>query len=111
MSVIPRNYGQGPGYFILNLYLAKTFSLSSLPDLWNGKPNGHQSGQSGDSSFKITLSAQVLNLLNRTNHGSPIGNLTSPLFGSSVWNVGDYGFGGGTPAGNRRIEFQIRFIF
>ena len=111
MSVIPRNYGQGPGYFILNLYLAKTFSLRSLPELWNGKPNVVRSGQSGDSSFKITLSAQVLNLLNRTNLGSPIGNLTSPLFGSSVWNVGDYGFGGGTPAGNRRIEFQIRFMF
>jgi len=110
---IPRNYGQGPGYFALNLFLSKTFGLRSFRDLTNGTASapGSQSRDAGDSPYKITVSVQALNLLNRANLGLPVGNLTSPLFGSSTWNAGDYGFGGGSPAGNRRIEFQIRFSF
>lgn len=98
---IPRNYGQGPGYFALNLFLSKTFGLPGL----------HDRQMTSDSPYKITISFQVMNLLNRVNLASPVGNLTSPLFGTSTWNAGDYGFGGGSPSGNRRIEFQIRFNF
>ena len=61
--------------------------------------------------YKVILSVQMQNLFNHTNLGTPIGNLSSPIFGQSNWNAGDYGFGGGNPAGNRRIEAQIRFSF
>src|SRR4030095_7978783 len=104
---IPRNYGQGPGYFTVNVYLSKTFGLR----YFGHAATAQGSRKAGESPYNITMSVQVLNLLNRTNLGPPIGNLTSPLFGSSTWNAGDYGYGGGSPAGNRRIEFQIRFSF
>ena len=110
---IPRNYGQGPGYFTLNMFLSKTFGLGTFGHASHGQGSstGSHSHQAAESPYKITMSVQVLNLLNRSNLGPPIGNLTSPLFGSSTWNAGDYGFEGGSPAGNRRIEFQLRFSF
>jgi len=47
-----------------------------------------------------------------TNLGTPIGNLTSPLFGQSNTTAGGFGFGGGNQAaGNRRVEIQLRFAF
>jgi len=53
-----------------------------------------------------------VNLLNHTNPGPIIGNITSPLFGRANQPAG-----GGGPAGfseaanNRRLELQTRFTF
>jgi hypothetical protein len=58
----------------------------------------------------VTLSIQARNLLNTTNLGLPIGNLSSALFGQSTQTAGGFG-GGGADANNRRIEFQLRFTF
>jgi hypothetical protein len=74
-------------------------------------------GAFGDASasgkrYSLSLSVSVQNLLNHTNLGTPIGNLTSPLFGQSNTTAGGFGFGGGNQAaGNRRVEFQVRFAF
>jgi hypothetical protein len=58
------------------------------------------------------LSVNVQNLLNHTNLGPPIGNLSSPLFGQSNATAGAFGGGGmNQSAGNRRIELQARFTF
>ncbi len=52
------------------------------------------------------------NLLNNTNLGPPVGNLSSPLFGQSFSGAGRFGAGGGSQsAGNRRVELQVRFAF
>jgi hypothetical protein len=60
------------------------------------------------------LNAQ--NLFNTVNAGTPIGNLSSTLFGQSNSIGGGFGFG---PAGNsssssafnRKVEASIRFSF
>lgn len=72
----------------------------------------------GDKRFNLTLSVSARNLLNHTNLGMPIGNLSSPLFGQSNTLGGGFGGpGGGGPggmmggAGNRRIEIQLRLSF
>jgi hypothetical protein len=60
----------------------------------------------------LNLSVNVQNLLNHTNLGTPIGNLSSPLFGQSNTTSGGFGGGGiNQSAGNRRIELQARFTF
>lgn len=61
----------------------------------------------------LTFSVNAQNVLNRVNPGPPVGNLGSPLFGRSVSTAGGFGFGqgGGTAAGNRRIELQARLGF
>jgi hypothetical protein len=58
------------------------------------------------------LSVNVQNLLNHTNLGTPIGNLSSSLFGQSNTTSGGFGAGGANQsAGNRRVELQARFTF
>jgi hypothetical protein len=74
------------------------------------------SDDASDSRYNLTLSLQIQNILNRVNYASPVGNITSPLFGLSTstargFGQGGGGGGGGTSAGNRRVELQIRFSF
>lgn len=64
-----------------------------------------------DKRFNLTLSASARNLLNHVNLGTPIGNLSSPLFGESNSLGGMMGPGGGGAAGNRRLELQLRLSF
>jgi Carboxypeptidase regulatory-like domain len=63
--------------------------------------------------YNVTFSLNFQNLLNHTNAGNPIGNLSSQLFGISTSSAGNFGgFGGlNSSAYNRRIEAQIRFNF
>jgi uncharacterized membrane protein YgcG len=75
---------------------------------------GGEGGASGDNRYNLTFSVQAQNLLNTTNKGTPVGNLSSQLFGESLSTAGGFGFGpgaGSQAAGNRRIVGTIRFSF
>ena len=62
--------------------------------------------------YNLTFSINFQNLLNHTNAGIPIGNLSSPLFGLSNTSASGFGFAAvGQSAGNRRIEAQLRLTF
>ena len=77
-----------------------------------GGGGGGESSDGAARRYNLTLSANVQNLLNHTNLGTPIGNLSSPLFGQSNTTSGGFGAGGIIQsAGNRRIELQARFTF
>lgn len=82
-----------------------------------GGGGGRMFGGAGltDRPYNLTLLVRVQNLLNRNNPGSPIGNLSSPLFGQSNNSAGFFGFfgggGGNASTGNRRIELGLRFSF
>ena len=73
-----------------------------------GGPRGGGDGGSTSRRYNLTLSANVRNLMNHTNPGPYIGNLTSPLFGLS--NSLGSSFHGGA-ANNRGIDFSLRFTF
>jgi hypothetical protein len=72
---------------------------------------------SGEKPYSLTFSIQFQNIFNRTNEGTPVGNLSSDLFGESISTSGGFGgFGGGgnfgsQAAGNRRVIAQLRFNF
>ena len=131
-QIIKRNYGRGPEFFAVNLRTAKEFSFGG------GKKNAAKSaqtggdtnnrtgtnspfgggGQGGDDDdddgppYKLELSLQVRNLFNRTNGGTPVGNLGSPFFGEPVAPAGNFGGGGnGQSGGNRRLRFEVQFSF
>ncbi len=54
----------------------------------------------------------IRNLLNHTNPGPIIGNITSPLFGNANQVAGfPNGEGFSENASNRRLELQMRFTF
>ncbi len=73
-------------------------------------------GGSTNKRYNVTATISSRNLFNHTNPGQPSGNLLSPYFGQSTsLSNGGGGFGGqgggNGAAGNRRIEFQVRFSF
>jgi hypothetical protein len=94
-TVIPKNYGTGYGYLSVNLRVGRT---------WNfGEARG--SGGSATKRYNINASVQARNMLNTVNPATPVGTLTSPLFGTST------NLQGGNQNANRRLEMQVRFGF
>ncbi len=134
-TIIPRNDGRGPSFFVTNLRIAKEFVFGG--DSKKKSPKGAQSGgddrnrtgtnspfsagssqgqQSGggddEGRYKLELSVQIRNMFNHTNGGTPVGNLSSPSFGQPVSLASGFGFGGGRQSGgNRRLRFELKFSF
>lgn len=113
-ELIPRNYGRGPGYFNVNMRLTKSFFFGSpaagaaspagggqQPTGPNSAPQAVNAGPDQRGRYILALTVQVQNLLNHTNAGPAIGNLSSPLFGQSNTLAG-------VP---RRFDFNLRFTF
>src|SRR5262249_31319288 len=106
-TVLHRNYGRGPGTISVNLRVTKTITLGR-------KSTGVAQGSPASDKRPYTLSIAMAtrNLLNHTNPGPIIGNITSPLFGYANQPSGGGGFGGFSEAANNRaLELQTRFTF
>jgi hypothetical protein len=138
-ALVPVNYLTGPGQFSLNLRLSKTFSFGQLPEGRSGqvaRQNGGGgqrggapglAGGAGAGRYNIVLSVNARNVFNNVNYSTPIGTLTSPLFGESSGistgaGLGTQTSGAGVPAGlpsavagapaaNRQIFLQATFGF
>ena len=95
---IPRNFGRGPSFTALDLSVSRTFQIG---------PSG---GARSVLSPTLTLSIEARNILNHTNHSTPVGNLSSPHFGRSNALAGDYGFGTNF-GGNRRVTVSLHLGF
>ena len=104
-EVMPRNSGRAPGYFAVNLRLSRTFGFGTSTSKTAKPPTSPQA----ERPYNLTLSVSVRNLLNRVNLATPIGNLTSPFFGSATSLADTYAPAPG--AGNRRLEVQARLTF
>ena len=130
-ELIPRNYGMGPTFFSINLGISRSITFGNVPapaaaaappagatpapaqgQAAGAKPSGG-GGPAAEKRYTLTFSVNILNLLNSTNLSNPIGNLSSPRFGESTSTSGSFGFGpsGSAAAGNRRIQFQVRWGF
>ncbi|HKU75899.1 MAG TPA: carboxypeptidase regulatory-like domain-containing protein [Pyrinomonadaceae bacterium] len=106
-TIIPRNFGSGPGYFSVNLRVSKTINFGPLP-----KPAPGQR-PSEARPYRLTFSVAAANLFNHTNPGLPIGNLTSPLFGvsNSLAQFVPLGTGGSASTSNRSLALRAQFSF
>jgi hypothetical protein len=91
--VIPRNFGQGPGQINFDLNFAKTFSIGTRESK-DAKRNERE------ELFKLTLGANVRNILNHTNLAGFSGVLSSPRFGTA-----------NRALAARRVELTLRFSF
>jgi len=124
-TIIPRNYGQAPGAFTINLRIGKTIGFGKKGEdaasaggmgrggpggggmmMGGGRPGGGGGGMFGGASsgkrYTLNISLQARNLLNWVNNGPPVGNLGSPFFGQSTTLGGGFGGrpgGGGGPGG------------
>ncbi len=131
-AITPINYGTGQSLFTLNLRLSKTFGLGPRTESHaggggsrgggGGGPRGGLGGRGlgggGGSPFNfgnetshrynLTFSVSARNLLNNVNYAPPVGNLDSPIFGTSNALAGPP-FSSGSA--NRRIDLQMLFSF
>lgn len=108
-KLVPRNFGRGPGSFNTNLRIAKTFGLGARR---GGARAPGIFSLPADHSYNLRVSMSIRNLLNHTNPGPIIGNITSPLFGRANQVPGGLnGEGFSENANNRRLELQVRFTF
>ena len=125
-KILPRNFGRGPGSVMFNLRIGKVFTFGPKGEgsIAAGGGNRDSGGvfTSGQTSstvstghrFNLSISLAIRNLLNHTNPGPIIGNITSPLFGLANQSAGATALGGTNfleSANNRRLELQTRFTF
>ena len=131
-KLVPRNFGRGPGQISVNLRVSKIFGFgaergaaaksSATPIPAAGPANPQLAGGGGmgallrgpvtNRRYNLSVSMSARNVLNHTNPGPIIGNITSPLFGRANQSAGGAnGEGLSENADNRRLEMQIRFTF
>jgi hypothetical protein len=132
--VIPINYGKGPASVTVNLRLSKTFGFGAETKSSSAAAQGQDSdgkghggrGTPGAASglahgmggilgasnttrhYNLTFTMTARNMLNTWNPGTPIGNLSSTMFGKSNSLAGG-AFSSGTA--NRRVDFQALLSF
>jgi hypothetical protein len=134
-KLLPINYGNGPGHFVMNLRFTKTFgfgpkakSSSGAQGQGRGPEGGGGHGGGGgrggpifgggpmmmssntDRRYNLTLGVIARNAFNNYNLANPNGVVGSRLF--DVSNSPQLGgpFSPGTAA-NRKIELQATFSF
>jgi hypothetical protein len=135
-TVIPPYDATGPGRFVLNLRLSKTFGFGKKKEAINaGGPGGPGGGTFGrgpgggggrggygggrggfgpgfdapsNRRYSLTFAVSARNVLNNVNLAQPVGNLSSPLFGESN---GLAGGPWGSNTANRRVDLQVTFGF
>jgi len=121
LRIIPRNFGDGPSFFSVNLRLSKRFGFgprpSNSPAAQATAPSASQASASKargpERPISLTFTTQIQNLFNHVNAAPPIGNLSSPLFGlSNAVAAGGYQLGSSAPAtSNRRIVLELNLNF
>lgn len=116
--LIPRNYGEGPNFIVVNLNTSWTVGLdkwlrpAAAAPATNAAPGTATAQRAPEPRFRLTITFNIQNLFNNVNFNTPVGDLSSPFFGQSTGIAGS--FGGGSPVsagGNRRMQTQIRFSF
>src|SRR5229473_2712296 len=127
-KIVPINFLTGPGKFTLNLRLSKSFGFGKKAEAANtgvgggpgaggtpgprggfgGRGPGGPDGNLSNHRYTLTFSVAARNIFNHVNLDTPIGNLSSSLFGLSNGLAGQP-FSQSTS--NRRIDLQATFSF
>ncbi len=133
---VPINYCTGPANFTLNLRITKTFGFgekrAATPGQDGGQggprgggppggrgggsgrgggpggPGGFGGGASSGKRYNLAIGGQVQNVFNIADRATPVGVLTSPLFGTSTELAGNLYT---TDSAIRRVTLQLSFSF
>ena len=135
-TIVPIDSLTSPGRFSLNLRLSKTFGFSKKAETTNagvgaagaggtfgrgpggpgerggrggfGGGRGMDGGGASNNRYSLTFSVNARNVFNNVNLATPIGSLSSPLFGhANDLARGPYS----SSTANRRIDLQVQFTF
>lgn len=130
-TIIPRNFGRGPGFVSVNFNVAKVFKFGPAIEPQAPPPGGPATTSAGAPApppgggaakppakppvqrpYSLTFSASFNNFFNRNNEGTPIGNMSSPYFLKSASGSNTFFFGGGSGSGgNRVVTLRVRLSF
>ena len=129
-TIIPRNFGRGPGFMSMNFNVAKVWKFGPAIEPKAPPPGGPATTSAtapapapGGATtpppkppiqrpYSLQLSMSFNNLLNRNNQGLPVGNMASPYFLKSASGSNTFFFGpGGGSGGNRTITLRVRLSF
>lgn len=123
-TIIPRNFGRGPGFVSVNMNVGKTFKFGKAIEPKTPPPPGapRTTDATKDQKppakppvqrpYSLTFSVNATNIFNRTNKGNPIGNMSSPFFLKSPSGSNTFFFGpSGGSAGNRVVSLRVRISF
>ena len=136
LAPVPINSCTGPANFTLNLRITKTFGFGETraatpgqdsgsrggngPPGGSGRgsggsgrggpggPGGFGGGASSGKRYNLAIGGQVQNVFNIADRATPVGVLTSPLFGTSTELAGSLYT---TDSAIRRITLQVTFSF
>jgi hypothetical protein len=123
-TIIPRNFGRGPGFISVNVNLAKVFKFGPAIEPKAPPPAGTPRTTDAGAAqtpptkppvqrpYSLTFSLSINNIFNRNNQGLPVGNMASPYFLKSASGSNNFFFGpGGGSGGNRTITLRARLSF
>jgi hypothetical protein len=96
-TIVPRNFGQGPGSLTLNVELGKAVGIG---------PRASNGSTPGERKYTAEIQILALNVLNHPNLAPPVAVLGTPLFGRSVGVVSG---GSLSPARAFDLQFAIEF--
>jgi len=111
-TIIPYNYGHGPGLVWVDLQASEVFHVGPLPRS-KAVPQTGPVGVAGpmahpERPWTLSFSVEAQNLFNHVNPGVPNGVLSSPLFGRSLSVATDFS---ALTAANRTILLHSTFTF
>jgi hypothetical protein len=133
-TLVPINFGTSPSRFSFNLRLSKSFGFGAKKEgnanagmggpsggTFGRGPGGGGGGRGGSPGgggfgpgnptnrrYGLTFSISAQNLFNDVNVGTPVGIVTSPIFGQANTLAGRPF---STTTANRRLDLQILFSF
>jgi len=122
-TIIPRNFGRGPGFVSVNMSMSKTIKFGKAIEPKTPPPGAPKTTdatkdqkppakQPVQRPYSLTFSVNTFNILNRTNRGNPVGNMSSPFFLKSPSGSNNFSFGpSGGSGGNRLVNLRVRFSF
>lgn len=122
-TIIPRNFGRGPGFASVSFSLGKSFKFGKAiepktPPAGAPRTTDASAPQTPPKPppvqrpYTLAFNVNVNNLFNRTNPGFIVGNMASPYFLNSPSGSSNFFFGpGGGSSGNRVISLRVRVSF
>ena len=122
-TIIPRNYGRGPGFVSVSMNIGKQFKFGRAIEPTTPPPGAPRTTDASapqtppkpppvQRPYSLYFSVSINNLFNRNNEAPPIGNMTSPYFLKSQSGSSTFFFGpGGGASGNRVISLRVRVAF
>ncbi len=103
-TIIPRNYGEGPGLFLVNLAVGKSFGVGPVMTPGTAKAAPVR-------KYSLDFWAESQNLLNHPNFGPPVGTLSASSGSASLFGRSIAVTGASALSADRIVDLQMSLRF